>query len=426
MFWLPPLGVKGVLLANYLPAVLVGCLLIEHLLDRSKLRAGKCSFSTLFALFGLAGLAATPSLVVTETTSTDLIPTTYTMLSALIFLRSFEDDNATAAGVSRAHLLLWVIAVFAVLTKLSAVTPALIAITYSWLRRTTLGGQTLRRTLYLLLAFVGIWVLRNFLLSGCLIYPLDITCADTRHVAWSVGPKNAEWMRSAVQRWARMPGVHDIASGAAEHWLQNWLREPQRGGQIVQALRGMVGLPLVVMLYLLYLGVKQNRRPPGARQRKRAAMGPWSSLTWVFLIALGGLLFGFFLAPDPRFWWGPLLILLVLPLVALASRFLPSGMAFSANSAWPVIILVLLSFEVYILNTDNAGVVRLDQVDGKRALIPTPPTREIRTADGIIFMPVRDDRCWLAPKPCSPIKPQGLEQYQIGPYWAFGRKQNNR
>ena len=47
----------------------------------------------------------------------------YMLLSAFLFLRAVEHNEASDDEVFKYHIILWIVAVFAILIKLSAVTP---------------------------------------------------------------------------------------------------------------------------------------------------------------------------------------------------------------------------------------------------------------------------------------------------------------
>ena len=60
---------------------------------------------------------------------------------------------------------------------------------------------------YLLLLIPIFWLLKNFLISGCLIYPINITC--DKHISW--GTKNKTYSSNPVD-------VYD----AGEAWSKDW------------------------------------------------------------------------------------------------------------------------------------------------------------------------------------------------------------
>ena len=416
VFWLPVLEIKGVLLANYLPAMFFLIVLFNHLLKIQRVKPDNLSISTIFALLCIAGLCAVPFMFLSHTTSTDLAPNVYTLLSVFFFLRGFESQTLSATEVSKEHMMLWIVAVFAVLTKLSTITPCLLALGFTLCHKDILGFATIRRTAYFLAVVTGVWLLRNFLLSGCLVYPIGLTCADSDFIQWSVGADNAERTRMIVERWARAPGPGYLLNGASVHWIDNWMLNPDRGGQLAKIVRGVSVGSLLGFLFLI-LSPKTFSIEPVTTNR-RALIG--ASLVAASVII--NLLFGFMTAPNPRFWWGSLIALLVLPATIMAYLFFRQRVLIGSRFTFALILLVGFSTGGFVLAKLPALELLAQPIGDFRRVIPEIETKLMPANGIVIHMPLEGDQCWLAPKPCSPTGPQNLSHYQMGPYSVFARK----
>lgn len=423
IFWLPIFELEGLLLANYLPAILTVLIFLNHLLVKTpNHRSSDNTISSLFVLFSIVCLAAMPTLLFANTTSTDLTPNIYTLLSAFLFFRAIEQREPLTDEVFKTHVLLWVVALFAVLTKLSAVTPCLLALFYSLKNVNILGSLVIRYTVYFLATVTGIWVLRNFVLSGCLIFPLGFTCADTNIIPWSIGSESANLTRSTIEWWARTVRTEIPLDSINQQWLTEWIQIPSRGGLLAQITFSMAGLPLVTLLFLYLRSLKQSRKQSEPITTPSIQS---SGVLWVALSAVIGLLFGFLNAPDPRFWWGALVTLFILlPLVTLI--LLNQSRSFSINFVMvvPVLLCSFIFAGGFVLFRDPMHASELISSNSEGFKLPRAQTRAIQAKSIIIHMPNHDDRCWLAPRPCTPTEPVGLNSTHIAHYLMFSRLKN--
>ncbi|RLC09755.1 MAG: hypothetical protein DRI24_21295 [Deltaproteobacteria bacterium] len=418
-FWLPFYDIKGVLLANYLPSIFFVLVLINHLLATPKSARESLAISTVFALCCMVGFSAAPVLLMTNTTSTDLAANAFTVLAALIFLRSFGARQYPADKVNKDHMMLWIIAVFAALTKLSAITPGLLAVFYMLYHRDVLGIITIRRTLFFFAAVTGIWVLRNFILSGCLLFPVGLTCADPDFVSWSVGSGSADTARVVVERWARAPGPTFQTDGASTDWFGHWLQMPNRGTRLINIGSRVMGVLVIGLLYLLLLITLKKTKPDKGAISVR---GPLTGVGLAMLAALTGLLFGFVTAPDPRFWWGSFIIVLMLPVSIVAYLLIQKGNLIGPRSIIVALLLTTIPISKYIMNRGVSWQAINHPMQTFRTVIPEAKVELVPATGFDIRMPVDDGMCWLAPKPCSPEDPAGLSRYRAGSYSVYVRE----
>ncbi len=149
------------------------------------------------------------------------------------------------------------------------------------------------------------WIARQTVLSG---YPLFPTTTLRAPVDWRVPLAVVNYENSWDHAWARQPAVQPSVVLHSWHWLTAfWLKHTAQDPD--------VAFPLLV-LGCLALALLPLARGDQGRSRRLAPM------IAVVLPCLITLVAWFFIAPDPRFVWGPIWIV---PL-ALVAWALPSGL----------------------------------------------------------------------------------------------------
>ena len=72
----------------------------------------------------------------------------------------------------------------------------------------------------LLLLTLSIVVIKNFLITGCLIYPVSITCFE--NLSWSLGSKEAERLYNHYQLWSKGGMAPNYIVDNPDFYLQNF------------------------------------------------------------------------------------------------------------------------------------------------------------------------------------------------------------
>jgi hypothetical protein len=294
--------------------------------------------------------------------STDLPVTVLTILSAQFLLRTPTTPVDRRAAVALAAL--------AALVKLSAAV---------WFAMLLVAVRVVPAALALPAAA---WAVRGIALSGYLVYPALWTRIPFLPWAVPLGVARDEidWARS----WGRLPGRHPAEVLSGWGWLGPWARVNAMRLSVL-FLMGLLALGVVALVLARRHGVRRSA-PVGARAVAAAAIA--STLFW------------FLAAPDIRFGYGALFVLAALPLalalpetsVATWAIRLRSQIAFAAGVA-------LLAFSAFLLRREGEW--------RPAAFVPPAPPRPVleeqRTGDGeTVRIPVADDRCWDAPRPCTP------------------------
>ncbi len=322
--------------------------------------AGTASLLLAFAVVPLAVLATNGSV---PSLSTDLPAAVLTILSAHLLLRPSPTGVERRAAAS--------LAFFAVTVKLSAAV---------WLAAVLLAVRVFPPAL----AVAGVaWVLRGITLSGYLLFP----AVGTRlgFLPWatpiSIAREETLWVRS----WARLPGHSPAEVLAGWAWLGPWVKS---------TLTRLSVLPLVLLLGTGVVGLFLAR----GRASGESSVRP-SVLT--LAAALASTLFWFWWAPDPRFGYGALFVLAALPLAVALPKL---GLA-----AWPGRVRTALAAGLGAALATAGAAVLLAGTAFRPAFFSPPEApdaalKEERTLDGdTVFVPVLDDRCWSALRPCTPF-----------------------
>lgn len=297
--------------------------------------------------------------------------TVIVFLAMALLVRGVRDAAAIRRDLPAAFLL----ACLASTIKLSAAPLPLVVLAAALVHRRWLDARTAAAAALLGAALVVPWAVRSVLLSGCLVYPAELTCLPA--LPWSVPlprvHEEAVWIRA----WARMPKVSPELVLADGRWLLPWL---QRLGRFT-----VVRIALALLLGGLWFAAKARHRPPVAGARL-AGLGVLAALAYWFLTA-----------PDPRFAEAFLLLAGALPLAVAVERgqLGPRG-ALLASAACALSIGV----GPFTSATDwKAEEIHL----WRWPSFPAVAVRDRVTDSGlVVHVPEQGDQCWAAPRPCTP------------------------
>ena len=235
--------------------------------------------------------------------STDHASNIFALLTVVYFLEFSEAiTEQNQSRTERGLFMIFVSSSLAITSKLSMFPIILLPIAGAWM---TLKSLPKKRSLIvfpiLCIVFFSLWILRNLLLSGCLIYPVAFTCLN--EVSWGVGSQQAIIEKNAVTGWARSPDINLYLQSLNNYeWLSSWflrLLEQPTIKLILTLLFSSLLLPIFEILKLRYY------------QENKKEIIQSSGLILITLISIFGSLFWFFNGPDPRFSWSFLLLITV-------------------------------------------------------------------------------------------------------------------
>jgi hypothetical protein len=257
------------------------------------------------------------------------------------------------------------------------------------LRQSGLRALPLTETAALSLCFLP-WLLRNILLSGCVVYPATLSC---------------------------LPGLPWSAAGAAAvdlSWTKAWARAPNTG---LVHLHGWAWLPIwlenktvfFVNAAIILCGLTTAAIFVGGRSTN--AGWSWQLASAISVCGILPLVAWFFSAPDLRFAFAHIVMFLVLPgflFLAMRETYEPVRIREFA--------LILFLVLPWVLTTQQA----IDKFDWyrtypmiqHRALILEPPA--VVQGDYFGTRPSVGDQCWLATPGCTPDQRRIVEERRWG------------
>lgn len=223
---------------------------------------------------------------------------------------------------------------------------------------------------------LGVWTIKNIIISGCVFYPSVATCLD---VPWAA-KANAIENTAGVTAWARQPRA-SLRPLESWDWFGAWWWPYHRL---------FCGLTLFILITesVVYAGIGNK----GKTYRHRIML-----LALVFTLA--ALVFWFLKAPTLRFGSGVFIILPPIIIISLLG-FRWSYYETRLVALRPVLIVMLaIKFGVF----PNISVLRNVHIDFTLDMLPAPATTVIPDKNfGFRPEPPRDaDQCWTV-KYCAP------------------------
>jgi hypothetical protein len=364
---LPLLSGRSHAFVNVFPLVFVGALAGTGLwrLVSGERSLAAATLALLFPVLGHAtgGLGAS---------SPDQVAEILVALALALCIQALgREDRGFAEDFGPAVL----VAFLAVLVKLSAAPVMAAPLCALVLRRRAVSVRSVAGWAIPCIAATVVWCLRTLLLSGCAVYPLAWTCVPS--LPWSIPLDRVHWESDIARAWARVPRLPpaDVLSGWG--WLPRWAAEMAPRSD-VRMFGAMAALGVVLVAWL----------------RPRCAA------VWIALGAAAlGVVFVFLSAPDPRFAFGFLQALGLVPLAAALARLPVRGKVLAGA-------LILAATAALTLRWARIGhfrsAWRIDPVE-----FPLPPAAEVvEQVNGLgirAWVPARGDQCWDAPIPCAPV-----------------------
>lgn len=340
-----------------------------------RLLIGDIRVSTIFATLTLPVIAW----VVTKneyltTPDSDLIPILLSPIILIILLKILE-HNTSSTTIPIELIIIILLSCIGVVSKLSFVIYAALSSLLALVFSKNLKPYHLLFISTFSLFVGGIWLIRGYLLSGYLLFPLHSLPFP---VDWRVPCFNAIKEASLILSWARMPNKPYQEVLNNWNWLSPWfIRTLQHDFEVFTPLT----IAIVSMLGLVLTRSFKN----------------WDRILFSIGIPLCSLLFWFISAPDVRFagsfFWvlaNIILAILINQRILIDSRHIP----------FVVIMFVLvlsyerrLEFNLSFPSSENGFHTE-----------PYPPLEQKTTLTGLhINFPIENDKCYRAALPCTPI-----------------------
>ena len=231
--------------------------------------------------------------------------------------------------------------------------------------------------------------IRDVLLSGWFLFPLGLIPFP---VDWRL-PSTAA-TRADITGWARTPFQDPSVTLADNTWVLGWLqRLPLDWGFLAAAGLFFLGFGLSAAL-------AWSR--PELRKPLQAALPVFGAAATPSLAALVA---WFVTAPDPRFAWGPLLVIAALPLV----WWLDVARLRSAALVATAVLLAVIAVGFGWMRSEGFGLFTDKETSPAFFAVPVTPLPVMLTEAAVLVdgTPAQrttggDDRCWAAFPLCAP------------------------
>lgn len=232
-------------------------------------------------------------------------------------------------------------------------------------------------------------LVRDVLTSGWLLFPAGFAPVP---VGWRY-PDPTETSQN-ITAWARTPFQDPAQTLADNSWITGWL------GRLPTDWAAFTAVVLLAILVVWVVASATARRALVVQWRVLAlALAPSVTVLVVWLVS----------APDPRFAWGPLLLIALVPTAVLVPTIRRTWI-------WPTLIAVASTAIVAV------AIARGSLVEISLRLEPMPNAQVENSSleDGTpVVIPVNGDQCWSEFPLCRPWY-ASTEVKQRGVTWKSG------
>ncbi|MCX6271717.1 MAG: hypothetical protein NTU44_10950 [Bacteroidetes bacterium] len=316
--------------------------------------------------------------------STSVECTSAALILLLFFLVSGYDNLNKTIPTSILDLLVLSLCVCLPVIKLTNIFIALFALPFYRL--------TFQRNKWILpllaLIFWLPWIARNIILSGYLVYPFPFL--DPLTFSWKIpndlASQDFQWIRS----WARLPFInyYQVLNAPVSFWIRTWAAHLGLFNWL------LLGSGILLSSVFILSGKAWKTIPPLVR--------------WLWIIFALAIIPWFFLAPDPRFIIGSLILFPVIPAFYLISFYLPicQGTANAVpgklagspmiNHSMLVITIIFAVSEIFLINPlTNYPMI-------KPPGFPSTPMKTEKAGWLEVHTPVKGVNCYDFPIPSAP------------------------
>ena len=264
---------------------------------------------------------------------TDIVAMLLFIFSFYLFLVLMDDNFKNNELID----LFFIVSFLAITTKLSNITLVILII---FILVKNKKYKVFKLSNYIILFTGVLWTLRSFLLSGCLLFPVKITCLNT---LWLKDPNKIEFFSNIIMGYARDTRLRDNYLNfeyiiKSNQWLGPWFQDYFLNTSLLKITSFVIILCLFVFIILLYF--------------KRSLFKKNTFNQYFFLILIFFLItiYLWFKAPEIRFGWGWILALPTLSVSSLALNFkIKNYRNFYLIIYFLIILLSSKSFEKFVM-----------------------------------------------------------------------------
>lgn len=278
---------------------------------------------------------------------------------------------------------LFMLAGFAITVKLSTA-PILLLPLALWIWRKGVSPfSSIQNGLAMSLTVLP-WLGRNIFLSGYLIYPFPQI--DLFSLNWKIPYEKAVGAQQWIKAWARVPGrePEEVFNYSFRVWTLEWWSKMSNLNQTLLIATLIISGMYCISILILWMKKKGSFILPS----------PLIGLTTA--VALLGAIYWFWQAPDIRFGYGFIGVLLVLPVATILTKVWPLRLARL------VAVLALIAYQVTAL-AEATDFTRWRS----RWYVANPYPRislvKFEQHNFEYFMPDQGTQCWYEAIPCNPF-----------------------
>ncbi|WP_156900311.1 LIC_10190 family membrane protein [Flavobacterium filum] len=226
---------------------------------------------------------------------TDLLPNIFV---AFLMLQIIVDVKS----ISEKQILFVVVSLFCFTLKISTA-PLLLLSFIALINRDISIFQKVKSFLIISFILVSPWLIRNVILTGYLIFPMEHL--DIFEFDWKIKVEKVISIREWITSWARIPfeSKTEVLNLSYTEWIPKWWKLQTTTNKFLLISACLSPLVIFILTNLKLFFFKSK------------------SLLLVFFISIFGFVFWFFTAPDFRFSFSFILLLSVLPLLLLEPLF---------------------------------------------------------------------------------------------------------
>lgn len=403
-----------------------------------KHKSGPLNVFCFLLLTGLASIVFVFSRVESPTPdlAANLIPICLILKYVDLMYATSEDE--LPFRLSKDNLLFFVfLSVYAITIKLSTITFMLLSVVLLWNYRKDLSWKSLLWVTLPPLLIVVPWLIRNYYLSGYLVYP--VSAINIFNPDWKIPLSSVMDEQRSICNFAKIQGPDYAKAGGMSlfEWFPIWFKQLS-GQQTFLFVLATISPFSILLAYII--------------SRKLSPRTINVLLLW--FVTFSGVVFWFFTAPDIRFGFSSLLLsgLVFLLLLDIKWKWIPVFLSlpllfiipapFSSKALLPSLISLVIWATIHYLKPKSkilqywtfftfAAIVcsicyryikpkkqyffsemmiRPSRVDSSREAGGAPIDGikySFRNVGGRkLILPINDDRCFDQPLPCSPFSDQ--------------------
>jgi hypothetical protein len=247
--------------------------------------------------------------------------------------------------------------------------------------------RTFRTLVVSSLLLVGVWMTRGIVMSGCPVFPSTFMCL---RLDWSVPLQTVQDEANWIYSWARAPDQPWQQVLGQSEWLVPWFKRMLSDKiEVTYPLAVFVMLIVTLVPILIIFGSSIARNPLQPNFKFMLCLCP----------SIGGLIFWFLTAPEPRFagaqFW-------LLPTASSAALLLNLRSNWIRHSAFAIFLLMFsFPFGYWIVKSSVSRFKDISYVGYMP--VKTVALDERITFSGLrVYVPVEGDQSWDSPLPSTP------------------------